>query len=145
MQRDLTFERVLPYTPARVWHALTNPAALADWLMENDFQAVVVHTLTFRTKPNRMFDGVIAFEVLEADEPTRLSYTWRGGPLDTVVTWTLEEVDGGTRIRLEHTGFQGFSGIFVSLILGSGWRGMLRTDLPANIEATQTTTEGQPA
>jgi uncharacterized protein YndB with AHSA1/START domain len=44
----------------------------------------------------------------------RLVYAWRSGdagnvgygaPLDTVVTWTLTKVDGGTRLRLVHAGF----------------------------------------
>ena len=44
----------------------------------------------------------------------RLSYSWRGGHdnnaqygsrLDTVITWTLAKVDGGTRPRFVHSGF----------------------------------------
>ena len=44
----------------------------------------------------------------------RLSYSWKGGHddnvhygsrLDTIVTWTLAKVDGGTRLRLVHSGF----------------------------------------
>ena len=44
----------------------------------------------------------------------RFSYSWKGGDeanvgygsrLDTVVTFTLDEVDGGTRLRVVHSGF----------------------------------------
>ena len=44
----------------------------------------------------------------------RLAYSWKGGhhgnagygaPLDTVVTFTLERAEGGTRLRLVHSGF----------------------------------------
>jgi uncharacterized protein YndB with AHSA1/START domain len=44
----------------------------------------------------------------------RFAYTWKGGHpanlgygslLDTIVTWSLSVVEGGTRIRLVHSGF----------------------------------------
>jgi hypothetical protein len=41
------------------------------------------------------------------EQHKRLRYSWRGGPLDTVVTWTLEETpSGGTLLRLEQSGFR---------------------------------------
>ena len=40
------------------------------------------------------------------DEPNKLSYTWVGGPIDTIVTWTLKEEDGTTYLHLEQTGFE---------------------------------------
>lgn len=41
-----------------------------------------------------------------AVEPERLlRYTWRNGPLDTVVTWRLVPEGKGTRVLLEHHGF----------------------------------------
>ncbi|MBX6751380.1 MAG: SRPBCC domain-containing protein [Micromonosporaceae bacterium] len=41
-----------------------------------------------------------------AVEPERLlRYTWRNGPLDTVVTWRLVPEGHGTRVLLEHHGF----------------------------------------
>jgi uncharacterized protein YndB with AHSA1/START domain len=75
-------------------------------------------------------------EVLEIDEPRRLSYTWVGDPKHppTVVTWTLEPTAAGTRLRLEHAGFQGWRGLFLRWILGSGWKGMLRKHLPRVID-----------
>lgn len=54
---------------------------------------------------------------------------WRGAlrrlghPL--AVTWTLTEQDGGTLLRLTHTGFAGLRPDLVSFILGSGWWRML--------------------
>ena len=47
-------------------------------------------------------------EFLEIEAPRRLSHTWRlvgaTGP-QTTVTYLLEEVDGGTRVTLRHSGF----------------------------------------
>ena len=47
----------------------------------------------------------------------------------TTVTWTLEPVPEGTRLRLTHTGFAGAAGIAISFLLGSGWPGLLDREL----------------
>jgi uncharacterized protein YndB with AHSA1/START domain len=70
---------------------------------------------TFQTTPAGAWNGVIHCEVLEATRNERLSFSWQGGHdgnngqygsrLDTIVTWTLARVDGGTRLRLVHSGF----------------------------------------
>ncbi|MFL5807765.1 MAG: SRPBCC family protein [Roseiflexaceae bacterium] len=80
----------------------------------------VGHRFQFRTAPVPGFDGVVSCEVLEVDEPRRLSYTWQGGWLrrPTVVTWTLEPVAEGTRVLLDHNGFEGLGGFALSAILG---------------------------
>jgi uncharacterized protein YndB with AHSA1/START domain len=135
MHRDLVFERIYPFRPETVWAALTDPAALSEWLMETDFQPYVGHRFTFRTRPSPGFDGIVQCEVMAVDKPHRLAYTWQGGPIKkpTLVTWTLQPVADGTKVRLEHTGFEGLAGIAVSLILGSGWRGLMRDKLPGYI------------
>ena len=96
----------------RVWHALTDSATLAKWMMfkVNDFQPIVGHTFQFRESPG--WNGVIDCKVTEVDEPNRLSYTWASDQLgpsnkqySTTVTWTLAEADGVTRLHLEQSGF----------------------------------------
>ena len=58
-------------------------------------------------KPTPSWDGVVHCEVQEIELHKRLRYSWRGGPLDTVVTWTLRETSsGGTVLRLEQSGFR---------------------------------------
>ncbi len=47
----IDLEAVYPHPVELVWRALTEPAALATWLMTNDFQAKVGHRFTFRTDP----------------------------------------------------------------------------------------------
>jgi len=99
----------LPYPPAKVWRALTDPELLGQWLMSTDMQAAVGNSFTFRMEPSQWWDGIVHCEVLELEREKRLSYTWRSGPesspLDTVVTWTLTPTGQGTRLTLEHTGF----------------------------------------
>jgi uncharacterized protein YndB with AHSA1/START domain len=136
MRRNLTFERVYPYTPEQVWDALTDPAALADWLMDNDFQPYVGHRFTFRTKAVPGFDGIVYCEVTAVEKPHRLSYTWQASAMKqpTMVTWTLTSVPEGTRLRLDHSGFDGLASIAISFILGSGWGTILRKHLPDTLE-----------
>ncbi len=108
MLQNVKNEVFYPYPPERVWQVITNRRALAAWLMENDFEPRVGHKFRFHTKPQPGIDNTIYCEVIKLDEPTSLSYTWRGSFMcqPTVVTWTLLPVEGGTKLQLEHTGFE---------------------------------------
>lgn len=108
---------------ATLWRALTDSDLLALWLMPNDFRAEVGHRFTMRTDPAPMFDGTVHLEVLEIDEPHRMRWSWRGGPIDTVVTFTVTEL-GPRSCRLEflQEGFRGLGGEFARMFLRGGWR-----------------------
>jgi uncharacterized protein YndB with AHSA1/START domain len=124
MKRDLRFEVTYPHPPERVWRALTDPDALREWLMDSTFvEARVGHQFEFHTTPKPGFNGTVYCEVTAANPPHRLAYTWRGGwAKPTLVTYTLEPVPEGTRLRLEHTGFEGLGGLALSFLLGNGWK-----------------------
>ena len=107
--RTLVVERVIPHPPEKVWRALTQTALLEDWLMKNDFTPTVGAKFTFRTQPMPHWNGVVECEVLVVEPHQRLSYSWNaagGKKLRTTVTWTLAAVPGGTRLRLEQSGFE---------------------------------------
>ncbi len=133
MNTDLKFEAVYPHKPEQVWRALTEAQLLAEWLMPNDFEPHVGHKFQFRTKPGHGFNGIIECEVLELEKPKRLAYSWKGGSIDTVVSFTLEAVGEGTRVVLEHTGFMGVGGTMASSLMSSGWEKKIRSTLPAVI------------
>ena len=106
--RTLVVERTIPHPPEKIWRALTQSALLEDWLMKNDFQAAVGAKFTFRTQPMPHWNGVVECEVLAVEPHQRLSYSWNAGDgkkLYTTVTWTLTQVEGGTRLRMEQSGF----------------------------------------
>ena len=133
--KPIVHEVVYPHPVERVWQALTERDAIAAWLMPNDFAPVVGHEFQFTAKPQPGWDGTVRCVVTEVVERRRLSYTWKGGSdamaKPTLVTWTLEPTAGGTRLRLEHSGFEGFGGFMVRTILGRGWRSkIMRTSLP---------------
>jgi uncharacterized protein YndB with AHSA1/START domain len=114
--QDIVVEEVFPHTPETIWRTLTTGELIGRWLMmkPTGFEPVKGARFTFQTTPAGPWDGVIHLEVLEVIPNEHLSYSWRGGHdsnaqygsrLDTVVTWTLAKVDGGTKLRLVHSGF----------------------------------------
>ena len=103
--RSLVIEKEMPHPPSKVWRALTEGQLIEEWLMKNDFQPVVGHRFSFRSTPVQGWDGVINGEVLVVDPPARLSYTWSTMGMASEVLFTLTAADGGTRVRMEHSGF----------------------------------------
>lgn len=145
MKRDLHFEIAYPHPPEKVWQALTDPVAIAEWLMPNDFVLRVGHRFQFHTRPAPGFNGIIDSEVLEIEPPKRLVYTWANGKLSTIVIWTLQPTLDGTRLILDHTGFDGLRGWMLSKALGQGWRSnKLARTLPAYLERATTAATGFP-
>lgn len=127
---SIRIEVTYPHPRDRVWTALTDSQAMAEWLMPNDFEPHVGHRFTMRTDPAPGFDGIVHCRVLEIEAPRRLSYTWRGGPIDTVLTFELEETAGGTLLRVRQEGFKGLKANLVRLILKSGSRAIYYKKLP---------------
>ncbi len=127
--QSISMEYDLPYPPAKVWRALTEPELLAKWIMVNDMRPLVGHSFTFKAEPTPWWDGIVNCEVLEVDLHKRLRYWWRSGPesspLDTVVTFTLTPTpSGGTRLALEHSGFLP-ANAFAFDGASKGWRHMV--------------------
>lgn len=120
-----------------VWAALTDPYALAEWLMPvTAFEPVVGSTFRFQYDPERLCpSGIVDCEVLAADPPHRLVWSWRHRAVDGAsqppsmrVEWTLTETAGGTRVELvQFYEKQPWSIIFA---MGMGWRFYLRLFLP---------------
>jgi uncharacterized protein YndB with AHSA1/START domain len=143
---SLRFERWYPHSPEDVWHALTDRDLLASWLMPNDIEPRIGHRFTFRTEPAPGFDGIVHCEVLELDRPRLLAFSWRGGPIDTVVRFRLAAERGGTRMLMEQTGFRGLRAWLVSRILKSGLPTIYGKRLPAALAGIRTpvTSAGSP-
>jgi uncharacterized protein YndB with AHSA1/START domain len=98
---DVVHDVRFPQTIERVWDAISDRGALAQWLMDNDFEPVVGHRFHFDAGPPR---GLIDAEVLAVEPPTRLQMRWMLDGRTTTVTIRLHADGDGTRLRLEHTG-----------------------------------------
>jgi uncharacterized protein YndB with AHSA1/START domain len=109
MTKTIRREVLIPQPREQVWRALTDSAALAEWMFPNDFVPRVGHHFTFQVPPNPKvgFDGlVVRCEVLECEPPSRLAFSWSAGGLEgTRVSFRVEPDGDGTRVLFEHSGF----------------------------------------
>ncbi len=109
MSKAIRREIVMPQSREQVWRALTDSAALAEWMFPNDFEPRLGHRFTFRVpaNPKVNFEGLVVHcEVLELEPPARLAFSWAAGGLaDSRVSFRLEPDGGGTRVYFEHSGF----------------------------------------
>lgn len=92
----LVFTRDLPHLPEEIWEVLTDPAQLSRWApFEPDRNLAQAGAATLV-----MTDGdtpePLAEEVVRAEAPTYLEYTWGGN----LVRWKLEPYGTGTRLTL---------------------------------------------
>jgi uncharacterized protein YndB with AHSA1/START domain len=145
-RESIVVENDLPDAPERVWRALTNPSLLEAWLMPNNIRAEVGARFQFRSAPALNWSGIIECEVLQVVPQRLLVYSWRSGskategygdPLDTVVTWRLTPLEnGGTRLFLEHSGFDPDS--FAFKAMGQGWKGKISRKISQVLAAQAT-------
>jgi len=99
----------LKASPQRVWDHLTRPELLARWFHPSDTELTVGKAYALLSNSG---DGskVCWGEVLEAEPPTRLVYSFTHNWLEgheTRVEWTLSAVANGTLLKLVHDGFEG--------------------------------------
>jgi uncharacterized protein YndB with AHSA1/START domain len=93
------FERTFPHSTTQVWDAITDPARLAKWFPTTvEFDELRAGApITFRFAEDRYPSMRGAFR--EVTPPRRLSFTWA----DDVLTFELDERDGGDACRLSFT------------------------------------------
>jgi uncharacterized protein YndB with AHSA1/START domain len=130
--QEIVVDEIFPHAAATIWKSLTSGALMARWLMPpSGFEPVEGRRFTFQTTPAGAWDGIIHCEVLEVRPYERFAYSWKGGhegnvgygsKLDTVVTWTLSEAAGGTRLRLVHSGFRLPTNEIAFRNMGEGWK-----------------------
>ncbi|GAA1080695.1 MULTISPECIES: SRPBCC domain-containing protein [Kitasatospora] len=116
-------DRFLPHPPAAVWRALTDPELHARWWAAGDVRPVVGHRFSLDMGPW----GSQPCEVTAVEEERLLRYTFAEGSLDTTVTWRLVPEGRGTRLFLEHAGFDLDSPMGRTALdgMGKGWPGVL--------------------
>jgi len=107
MKLNVRLVENFPHPPEKVWRALTDPEALRVWLMDNDFEPRVGKKNILRGR--RGFPGWRGWnecEVLEIEPQQRMVWSWTSNQDDPPgrVEFRLEQVEGGTRLTLSHTG-----------------------------------------
>jgi uncharacterized protein YndB with AHSA1/START domain len=129
MQTEIKNEWVYAQSPNEVWEYLTQPELIALWLMPNNFKPVLGQEFQFKTKPipSLNLDGIFYCKVLAISPFKKLIYSWKGGSgndvftLDTVVEWTLEKYENGTKLSLKQVGFKE-ANLSIFTAMTNGWQ-----------------------
>ena len=136
MSREIVVDEVFPHRPEMIWATLVRPDLMARWLKMTPvgFEPVVGNLFTYKTSAAGAWDGTIRCEVTDVVPHQRLAYRWRGGHtdnigygslLDTIVTLTLEPAEGGTRLRVVHSGFELPRNESAYRSMSGGWTGVI--------------------
>ncbi|MFC0450835.1 SRPBCC family protein [Rhodococcus jostii] len=94
----ISVDQFIAAPPAKVWRALTEPELLARWWAAGDIAATVGH----RFHLNMPGWGSVPCEVVEVEPERRLVYTFTE---NWTLTWNVVPEGTGTRLFLEHSGF----------------------------------------
>ncbi len=94
----------------KVWDAISKEDEISSWFIKADFKAEKGYKYTFTASEAE--NCVPITGVVKLADPFVLSYTWivQDTEAETLVTWKLEEVVGGTSLHLEHSGISGYKG-----------------------------------
>jgi len=112
----IVMERTFNVKSDVIWKALTDQNEMKKWYFDiADFKPVVGHEFEFTAMGE---DGTTAYvhlcQVKEVIEGKKLSYSWRYKDHvgDSLLSFDLEEVDGGskTKLTLTHAGLETFRG-----------------------------------
>jgi len=93
----------------RVWDEITKTGSIQKSLYNTVLDCKLEPGSTLRYySPDRSRVFIVG-EVIEVNEPTKFSYTytfttWKSGPA-TLVTWELQEENGGCRVTVTHSGW----------------------------------------
>jgi len=115
---DRTIEIKAP--PERVWRALTNAKELSTWFQMTIEGEIATGNEVWMTSMSKGYAGVrFRVRFVEMTPPARFVWQWHPGAVDpnidyskeprTTVTFTLEPMEGGTRLSLAETGFNEIS------------------------------------
>lgn len=122
-------DQFLAHPPARVWRALTHPQLMARWWASGDIRPVEGHEFTLDMEAW----GQVPCTVLEVRPEQRLVFTFGD---HWTLTWTLVPEGRGTRLFLEHTGFDLDEPIDRHAFeqMGPGWRDEVLPALAATLD-----------
>ena len=118
---DVVHELLLPVPPDEVFELFVDAAKLVSWIgIAAEVEPRPGGRFRFEVMPGQFCEG----EYVELDRPHRLVFTWGWTepslglpPGSSRVEVALAESDGGTRLRLVHTGLPGD----LRLLHDDGW------------------------
>jgi len=107
----------------QVWAYLTDPEKLAIWFHKPP--TALVEGEDYAMYGTTSGDKLMWGKVTKARPHDRLEYSFTIAPMEgatSTVKWQLDEVAGGTRLSLEHSGLpEGAEAFGLTLALDKGW------------------------
>ncbi len=107
----------------QVWAYLTDPDKLAIWFHKP--KSALIDGADYAMYGSESGDKLMWGKVLKSEPFDALEYTFTIGPMGdatSTVKWALDEVAGGTRLSLEHSGLPSAAEAFgLTLALDKGW------------------------
>jgi len=110
-----------------VWEFLTDKDKLGQWFHSAAENLVEGKPYALLSDPANSESKICWGDVLSANKPSTLSYTFTIGPMGgamTTVNWILEEAAGGTRVSMTHEGIGeagGEAALGLLMALEEGW------------------------
>lgn len=122
--QTIEVDQFLAHPPGKVWRALTEPDLLARWWAAGDIAPVEGHEFTLDMDAW----GQVPCKVVQVDPQRRLVFTFND---NWTLTWTLAAEGTGTRLLLEHAGFDLDNPMDAHAFehMGPGWRDEVLPDL----------------
>ena len=127
-ETTITKSVILAASRETIWEYLTDKDKLGEWFFqaEANLQTGQDYSLVQHDE-NGTAEKMVWGKVLEMTPPEKLVYTFTFKPLGgamTTVTWELQEVQGGMKLLLTHSGIEeaaGEAAMNLLLALDVGW------------------------
>ena len=110
MKDVITKIKVLEHPIEKVWSAISKADELSQWFIKTDFKAEVGFKYTLSSSGED--DCVPITGIVKEADPYTLVYTWnvQDTHTETTVKWVLEDLEGKTKLYLEHSGISQYPG-----------------------------------
>lgn len=127
--KTVTVDQFIAASPEDVWTAISTPEGLATWWVPGDIEPTVGHHFHLEM-PGW---GNVPCTVVEVEPERLLVYTFT----DWTLRWTLAPEGKGTRLILEHRGFDldDPRHRFAYDSMGPGWRDEVLPRLARSVES----------
>ncbi len=108
MKNSIKKEQVLPHSIDAIWRVISLGEKLTEWFIKADFKPEIGYAYTFTAS-----EGSNCTEIkgkVKKASPYELEYIWvvADTGVETIVSWILEAVENGTKIKLMHRGISNY-------------------------------------
>lgn len=126
---------------AKVWLAITDKEEMKEWYFDLDeFKHEVDFEFSFTGKGQKGQKYVHLCKITQLDPLTKLQYSWRYKDFEgnSYVSFELFDEEGGTRLKLTHSGVESFPNDnpdFAKESFEKGWNELIGTSLKKYLQS----------